>query len=451
MELLGQNIYAFFVRDLNCSVILIGGTISVIFLIVYGVTKSRQLLSYVPAVWTSLGILGTFVAIVQSLEIQGVNFADIDQLVKNIIPAFQTSIIGIIAAIITSVFIKIIYALGEYKYDREYKQSAGGLTPELCLFEIYRSIKHNTEALESFPIAMQQQIDALQQEILCQKVLQSEFLNQFIEKLNIFYEGLYDFEKQHVEEITNRYLKGIDGMIMKMQLDVNTKLDDLIATHMDSIYKILSEEQAKLQIVIDNLSSILNTNVQNIALLLDNFGRNEINSIEEIKENSVHIIQDNSENTTLFMSHVQQEIAGLLNHVSLDFKSLITVIQTQTKENYDMLLSNNNQYCEKLLFKVESFESSLSLDEVSLYEKRLENTKNDIVHLTEELGLLLRATIGTMEKTLGGMCQNMNDATFALNKSSDAYENLVSELCGLLPVLEKLALSSSIDFDKIEE
>ena len=67
-----------------------------------------------PNVWTSLGILGTFIAIVVSLDSSGTSsLSDVDTLVKNIIPAFTTSITGIIGAVVCSIAIKIIYAYEE--------------------------------------------------------------------------------------------------------------------------------------------------------------------------------------------------------------------------------------------------------------------------------------------------------------------------------------------------
>lgn len=89
----------------------------------YRSTRSRGLLNYIPTVWTSLGILGTFVAIYVSLT--SVNFKDIvavGVLVEKVAPAFTTSIIGIIGAVISSIAIKIIFAFA----DRNEKESDTG-------------------------------------------------------------------------------------------------------------------------------------------------------------------------------------------------------------------------------------------------------------------------------------------------------------------------------------
>ena len=123
--------------ELNLIVTLTGLSITAVFFALYFTKlRSKQLLNYVPNVWTSLGILGTFIAIVVSLDSSGTNsLSDVDTLVKNIIPAFTTSIIGIIGAVVCSVAIKIIYAYEEKEEDEFYRRTVGNEK-----FERYKSI-----------------------------------------------------------------------------------------------------------------------------------------------------------------------------------------------------------------------------------------------------------------------------------------------------------------------
>lgn len=74
--------------ELNLIVTLTGLSITAVFFALYFTKlRSKQLLNYVPNVWTSLGILGTFIAIVVSLDSSGTSsLSDVDTLVKNIIP-----------------------------------------------------------------------------------------------------------------------------------------------------------------------------------------------------------------------------------------------------------------------------------------------------------------------------------------------------------------------------
>ena len=74
----------------------------------YNETKSRPLLTSLPGVWTSLGLLGTFLAICMSLHdvktAEGVN-ADILELIMSLVPAFTTSIIGLVGALVANTLV----------------------------------------------------------------------------------------------------------------------------------------------------------------------------------------------------------------------------------------------------------------------------------------------------------------------------------------------------------
>lgn len=101
-------------KHLNWSVIILGILSSVcLFAYYYLRNHSKSVLSYVPNIWTSLGILGTFVSIVVSLKdlsFRSTELMDVAKLVHGIIPAFETSIIGILGAIVSSIAIKIVFA-----------------------------------------------------------------------------------------------------------------------------------------------------------------------------------------------------------------------------------------------------------------------------------------------------------------------------------------------------
>ena len=79
-------------------------------------TKSIQLRNYCSTLWTSVGILGTFVSIYISLNGMDfilVNNNAIESLIQNIIPAFSTSTIGIVGSIICTICNRLSIAKAE--------------------------------------------------------------------------------------------------------------------------------------------------------------------------------------------------------------------------------------------------------------------------------------------------------------------------------------------------
>lgn len=129
--------------QLNIVVLAAGLLFTFTLLLIYFKSlRSRTLISFLPNIWTSLGILGTFVSIVRSLGNSGA-ITDLPKIIEQITPAFETSIIGIIGAIATSLMVKFIFAKEDKKYELENKRKsyAKDMTPELLLDSISESIK----------------------------------------------------------------------------------------------------------------------------------------------------------------------------------------------------------------------------------------------------------------------------------------------------------------------
>ncbi len=106
--------------------------ITVIFVLIYNKNRSRQLLNSLPGLFTSLGLLGTFVAICSSLGDINQDSLEIDTIIRNLVPAFTSSIAGLICAFIATAVCKILYS---FKY-RKLEKNINLQTPEECLYNL---------------------------------------------------------------------------------------------------------------------------------------------------------------------------------------------------------------------------------------------------------------------------------------------------------------------------
>lgn len=128
----------------------------------YKKTKSRALLNCVPGIFTSLGLLGTFCAICWSLyglgdapteaidqtgktlkevKLAGGQNIDIMKIISELIPAFTTSIIGLVGALLATIYAKWVFANEDANTDKELKN----VSPE----EYIRDIAINTKDIVS--------------------------------------------------------------------------------------------------------------------------------------------------------------------------------------------------------------------------------------------------------------------------------------------------------------
>lgn len=228
--------------ELNLIVILIGLLITSVFFILYfAKLRSKQLLNYVPNVWTSLGILGTFIAIVVSLDSSGTSsLSDVDTLVKNIIPAFTTSIIGIIGAVVCSIAIKIIYAYEEKEEDELYRKTVGNeKSPELILNDIKVSL------LQLIKISQNQEVNI------------KSFLNDYMHQLDIFYSKIYESNKEQVKILSEEYIHNVAELLARTNEEINKRIDTLLLSNSESIQAYLKAEKEKLDEVAKDIKSFL--------------------------------------------------------------------------------------------------------------------------------------------------------------------------------------------------
>ena len=177
----------------NAAVLVIGGVFTIGFIRTYNRTKSRQLLNSLPGLWTSLGILGTFMAICISLgeisvtssiakegmtlgqiaALGGAGDVDIKRIISDLIPAFSTSIWGLIAAFSITAWSKCVYA----KEDSAIDARINNKTPEEYIHDIANAISEQA-------IQNKQYNERLNDSINGQSKILETFVNNFVDKMD---------------------------------------------------------------------------------------------------------------------------------------------------------------------------------------------------------------------------------------------------------------------------
>lgn len=171
--------------------------VSLILLIIFGriyyFNKSRQLLNSLPGLFTSLGLLGTFVAICNSLgDIKSDNL-DIITIIRQLIPAFTSSIAGLISAFFVTIFCKILYSFEDKKLEDKVKNK----TPEEYVYELTMISERTNEKLSSISSLLVEQghknevyNERLNTTISQQSDILEQFINNFVNRMDdIFFEN----------------------------------------------------------------------------------------------------------------------------------------------------------------------------------------------------------------------------------------------------------------------
>ena len=129
--------------------------LTIIFWWIYRKNKSRQLLNSLPGLFTSLGLLGTFVAICNSLGDIDQDTLEIDAIIRDLVPAFTSSIAGLVAAFFVTIFCKILYAIEDRQLDKKINLKS----PEECLYNLTLKSETTNEFLSIISRQLTEQAD----------------------------------------------------------------------------------------------------------------------------------------------------------------------------------------------------------------------------------------------------------------------------------------------------
>ncbi|MDC2009070.1 MotA/TolQ/ExbB proton channel family protein [Bacteroides thetaiotaomicron] len=414
----------------------------VLFLFYYMNAKSRQLLSYIPNIWTSLGILGTFIAIVISLDTgNNDNFGSINQLVGDIIPAFQTSIIGIIGAIITSVIVKILFAIEDKKEENKYRSEVNeNISPELFLNRMHLSLEKNNSLLRELISLTQLQQREVINEMVSQKDTLKEFLDGFIHQLRFFYSEIFETTSEHAKVVIDGYLHGIKQVIDPMHTDIVNHIDGLLATHTQAINDYMQEEDRNLAKISSGIIAALNANSEAVVSSIKCVEETELNNIKNL--------------TAAFNSEMNQILQSIKNHIQEENKKFADIsegIITSLNANSEIVISSikcveetelNNIKSITATFNSEMNQISQSItNHIKEENKKLADISEGIITSLNTNSEVVISSIKCVEETelnnvrslAGTFNLELNSTTQSFISSLDSVKLQITELVDKLP------------------
>jgi len=359
---------------LNESVFILGLVMTIAFIAVYFTKlKSKQLLNYLPNVWTSLGILGTFIAIVYSLrDLQNSSTGDeinVIRLIEDIAPAFITSIVGICGAIITSIAIKVIYAIEEKEEERIYANTVGSnISPELMLDRINRSIEKLIK------------VTTLQESNI------KSFLDNYMLQLEAFYDKIFESNKEQVHALSDEYVHSVAQVLAGANKEINKRIDTLLLSHSESIQEYLKTEKGKLDEVTSDIKAFL---------------KGVPESVDEMKD------------------------------------EMIDALRNAIIEKYNQLLEGNDAFTNQLLERVRTFESELATATSQNCSDTLSAAQSEIQRIITLLENSLDSQTASIEKAHSSLGTDISNLVTSVNKSIGDYEVMVEQLDKFIPVLQE--------------
>lgn len=374
--------------DLNIIVLVIGSLITFgFFLLYFTKLKSKQLLNYVPNVWTSLGILGTFIAIVVSLQSGNTSaLSDVDTLVKNIVPAFTTSIIGIIGAVVCSIGIKIIYAIEEKKEEELYYKKGGEeISPELLLNNIHLSLQRLIR------------VTRLQETNI------KSFLNNYMLQLTEFYNHIFEANKEQVKTLSDEYVHSVGDVLASANREINKRIDTILLSHSESIQEYLKAEKSKLDEIADEIKSFFKgipESVDEMKIeLIDSLRNMIIEKYNLLLEGNDAYTNQLIERVTAFESELSkktdQQCQNTLINVRTEIQKIITLLEesltTQSASIHQLTTGFSNDVDNLIMSVTKSSENYEAM--VCQLNKLIPILENSIGHTEKSVSIAEQSSL----------------------------------------------------------
>lgn len=402
------------------------------------VTGSYQLRAYTPTIWTSLGILGTFVSILISLYFFVKSESDdINLLIYNIAPAFTTSIIGIFGSIITSLKNKRFLARVEGKegntlvqLNKQIATNSASYSPEIILLEILKEIKDNREKSSKENSDLIKELKSL-----------TEIFNETISNLQISIEGKIDSLNTGVKNEGNATRTATSEALRIQSDNFKEAVRGIESEFRESLSGLSTMWENKLNTLNNTLDSkidSMNTKVDNAFDRLINATEKSL-AIESQKRNDElkNFISEENNIFTSFIGKVKSDVDSIVKDVTKLFNEDIkvaieefakmqtgTCIETITKANDDMIIAskdvltaftkNMTTYTEAMELKVgesnETFNTAI--------EKALSDVSSKLDELHKKQAELIETTIS----------RNNTNIETLLNSNKDAINSVAREI-----------------------
>lgn len=419
----------------NLSIILIGLGITIWAKKKYDETESRPLLTSLPGVWTSLGLLGTFVAICLSLhglgnnpeaidntgktvaEVNASNGKDIDimEVIHNLIPAFTTSIIGLIGALLVTIWSKMKFA----KEEAEESSKLGYITPEEHIREIavnskeltyYKSIMkdHNVLLTELIKLQKQQEEknreynDKLNNNISHQSEILKEFIDGFVKRMDDIFKQMHDAIQQQVHDFGEEQFTKTSEVLTSITERLSNVSNEIINNQRQSVETMMSNTNTEIGNITTSVTEVLG------------------NLISKVQESLATLNNQQSERLNTIISNYDS-LATKLSEQNTDFATKVT---EQMQVEYSKVQEHNVQSLQQMV------------DLRTAYQEVTSDILTNTLVMNETATTDLRESISgfvtKIQSTVATQCNTLSTAITtnveSLNKAYQFIESLVAEI-----------------------
>ena len=447
----------------------------------YKETKSRPMINCLPGVFTSLGLLGTFISICWSLKSWNPDTTEskfITDLISNLIPAFTTSIIGLIGALGATIWTKYIFAKEEAKEDN----NMGHISPEMYI----REIALNTKEVTTHKSLLEQNNKSLTQLIKFQKdqeaknrenvqnlnrnineqsAILKKFIDDFVNRMDDIFKQMHgsiqqqvlNFGKEQLEQ-TSDLLKTIAERLSKdsnnilenqrqsvtlMMKQTNEELSNITTTLKDVLAGLTKDMQTSLATLNTQQSEQLTSIITNVDALVSTLSQQNVDFAKQVtrrmQSDFKKTQEHNSQSLNLMMQTTQSEIGSItttiknaLGDLTNELQTSLTQLNTQQSERINSIITNYDSLATKLSQQNSDFAQKVTNQIREDYLKVEEHSTKSLEQMTELRNSFQEVTSTMVDQNIAMNKQVTSDLHNSMTGLVTEIQNVITSHCNTL-------------------
>lgn len=422
----------------NALILSLDIIVVVVFLYHYNKTKSRNLLTSMPGLFTSLGILGTFGAICYSLAGISVDSAttleegtrvtealsvapsalNLKEIIANLIPAFSTSIYGLVFAFIATIFTKLHFA----KEDSVLVDSLKYKEPERALEALDEHVTKMTEAIDNEVAANKENNQKLTDSIAAQSDILDKFVDKFVKEMENCFQAMNTVIEERVTNFGTTQFNQSRELLEGLTKQLDNDALGILASHQESVRTLTEASSVDLANIRESLKTAVEGLKADTVSGIEALTTQQTAALKQLADDSLALQKQSVEDQSAFNSSLLSQMSSSLSETATRIISSvseqITLLEAAVAENVQKL---NESY---------EFISDQSASIVSNYEQASEAYR-DAVQNAHDLNEKVEKELAEVEsglKSVGKTNESVEKVISAVKEKEANMEAIVMRI-----------------------
>lgn len=422
---------------------------------------ARSVLNCLPGLFTSLGLLGTFVAICNSLGDINEDNLEIDTIIRNLVPAFTSSIAGLISSLCVTAYTKWRFANDDYKAEGKMQNK----TPEECLYETTVSLSAIQLSLEKLSNQVSEQDknnkeynDRLNTTISQQSAILEKFVNDFVKRMDDIFTKMHGQIEQNIKDFGEQQFKRCADTLETLTTKMSSLSTGLLEEQKSNVQQMIEGTNAELRTVSGNvteqigqlckdmtdaLNTLKTSQDERLTSIMSNYAAlserlaNQNSSFAEqmntqMNEEFTKMQQHNSDSLQQMADlkdHVYSQNAALIERVNSEINGQIERIQQSNVESLQQMVDLKDAYKEvnnEMLQSVTNMNQETTSELRSSLTGFISELQRNIADEVAVLSRAIETNVQSLEKSYGYISEHVAHIKGNYESASHAFEDAVN-------------------------